>query len=716
MMVLDDVGFSDFGCYGSEIATPNVDRLANAGLRYNNFHTTPLCAPTRACLLTGRNHHNVGMGFLSSDYPTDGPGYTGRIPKEAGSVARVLRDSGYSTFAVGKWHLVPRDEISPAGPFEHWPIGMGFDRYYGLLRGLTDQFVPDLVRDNGFIEPPYSHEGDYHLSEDLVSQAIRMIQDQQQANPSKPFFLYFAPGAMHTPHQAPVEWIVPYRGRFDDGWDKARERRFQAQQKLGVIPPGTTLTERPSWVPAWDDLPADQRRLFARQFEVYAGFLTHTDAQIGRLVDFLTAIERLDDTVIMILSDNGAEGGIPNGSVSLGVPPVSATGEVSETILDHLDDLGSVRSFSSYGNGWAWAGNTPLRLWKYWTWLGGIRVPLIVHWPAGISTESDGQIRSQFVHAIDLMPTVLEATGSVVPRTIDGFLQQPLDGRSMFQTFLDPAAPSPRETQYFEMAGSRSIYHNGWKATTDHAPARDLIAADGSKDFDADRWSLFSLEADFSEAHDLAEEEPERLGEMVELWLSEAGRNNVLPLNDRFFRAPSPEQPFHLAQPMRERYVCYPGGRYVETPPPFWRGFTFTADVEIGSASANGMIAAHHMGFSGYISPAAIWACYMLDGRVVLAFSANGSPQTIKANSTIPKGRFELTVSYAPGDGPDGSVVVNINRETLVTETVEVAARLPVFIGYLLVGRDRGIPINDDYRPPFTFTDQIHRCIFEPRA
>ncbi|MGH9026664.1 MAG: arylsulfatase, partial [Acidimicrobiia bacterium] len=510
LVVLDDLGFAQLGCFGSDLATPTIDRLASGGLRYQRFHVTSLCSPTRACLLTGRNHHSVGMGFLT-DIPTGFPGYNGRIPKSAGTMPRVLRDAGYSTFAVGKWHLTPRWEEHAAGPFDRWPLGLGFERYYGFLAGDTNQWAPELVSDNGFIEPPRTPAEGYHLTEDLADRAIRLLRDQRHATPRKPFFLYFASGATHAPHHAPREWIEPYRGRFDGGWDVWRRQAFERQLATGVVPGGTTPTERPPWVDEWSSLGADERRVFARMMEVFAGFLTHTDAQIGRLVSELEASGDLDNTLFLLCSDNGAsaEGG-PHGSFNEHRFTHNQLDDFDET-AKLIDELGGFRAYNHYPWGWAWAGNTPFRLWKRYSWLGGVRTPLVVHWPARI--PEGGAVRSQFCHAVDVMPTVLDATGVAVPEQIDGAAQQPMAGASLTKSFEAADAPEPRSTQYFEMIGSRAIYHEGWKATTDHVGNQITVERDrmgGHHDFDADRWSLFDLTTDFSEAHDVADEHPER--------------------------------------------------------------------------------------------------------------------------------------------------------------------------------------------------------------
>ena len=504
-IVLDDTGFGHLGAFGSDIGTPHLDTLAAGGAAFNRFHVTSLCSPTRASFFTGRNHHAVGMGFLA-DIPLGFPGYDARLPKTAATLPRLLRDAGYSTMAVGKWHLTPRWQRSAAGPFDTWPLGLGFERYYGFLQGDTNHWAPNLVCDNHYIEPPRRPEEGYHLSEDLADQAVRMVQDQQQGAPGKPYFLYFALGAMHAPHQVAPEWVDPYRGVFDKGWDAWRAELFARQSASGVVPEGTVLTERPEWVQGWDELSGEERRMLARQQEVFAGFLTHTDAQIGRVLSSLESLGALDNTLVMVFSDNGAsaEGG-QAGSFN----EHRFTAHVRESMdenLAHYDDWGGFTTYNHYSWAWAWAGNTPHKLWKRYTWLGGTRTPLIVHWPGRIT--SPGTVRVQFAHVIDLMPTIMGATGLDIPDEVDGVAQQRVDGVSLLSTLQDPASPELHPTQYFEMMGSRSIYHEGWKATTNHISTGVLDEEElavGSRHFDDDRWELFDLSVDFSEATDRAD-------------------------------------------------------------------------------------------------------------------------------------------------------------------------------------------------------------------
>jgi arylsulfatase len=721
VVVLDDLGFAQLGCFGSDIATPSIDRLAAGGLRYRRFHVTALCSPTRACLLTGRNHHAVGMGFLT-DIPIGFPGYTGRIPRSAATLARLLRDAGYSTFAVGKWHLTPRWEESASGPFDRWPLGLGFERFYGFLGGDANQYAPELVSDNGFVEPPRTPEQGYHLSEDLADRAIRFVQDQQHATPDRPFFCYLATGAVHAPHQAPASYIDAYRGRFDGGWEAWRRETFERQVRAGVVPAGTTLTERPSWVPDWDALPADRRGLYARMMEVFAGFLTHADAQIGRVLDHLRVTGLLDDTLVIVISDNGAsaEGG-PTGSLNEHRFVHDRVDDVDDT-LARIDDLGGVRAYNHYPWGWAWAGNTPFRLWKRYAWLGGVRTPLVVHWPAAIGAEHAGAVRDQFCHAIDLMPTVLDATGITPPATVDGVDQQPIDGASLRSSFTDGAAPSPRTTQYFEMIGSRSIVHDGWKATTDHIGAQLSVERDavpGSHDFAGDRWALFRLADDFAEAHDLADAEPARVAALEQLWWHEAGRNQVLPLEDSMIgRAvaiePGPNLPRH-------RRVFRPGAGPVAEDflPGLGGGFRLTAQVVLdGGGDGDGTPAQGIVCALGDWSGG--WAWWLDAGRPVATFCLLGTPHRIAAGegTVLGAGPHTLGLDYERRPTGGGTITLRVGDEAVGSGELpeDLPFRWQIGGAGLRIGHDAGLPVDDGYRPPFALTGTVEHVTFEMPA
>lgn len=460
VIVLDDVGFAQLGCYGSNIETPHMDALAVGGRRYNNFHTTSMCSPTRASLLTGRNHHAVGMGMIA-DMCTGYPGYQGQVTKRAGTIAEMLRPLGYSTFAIGKWHLTRARDMTAAGPFDQWPLGRGFERYYGFLYSLVDQWHPELVSDNHFI--PIPDQPGYHLSEDLVDQTIGMIRDQQAGSPDRPFFAYLAFGACHSPHQAPKAYIEKYRGRFDQGWDLAREQWHARQIALGIIPPETTLTKINERVRAWESMSSDERLLCARHQEVFAGFLDHTDDQIGRLTAYLAAKGLLDNTLIICLSDNGAsaEGG-DFGDINLR-RYIQRLDEGFDEKLAAVETLGSDRHWNNYPAGWGHAGNTPLKWFKMQTHGGGVRDPLIIHWPAGIKVG--GQISSQFCHCSDIVPTILEACSADAPLVLQGIQQMPIDGTSLVYTFDEPQAAERKRVQYFELMGNRGIWAGGCDVT-----------------------------------------------------------------------------------------------------------------------------------------------------------------------------------------------------------------------------------------------------------
>jgi arylsulfatase len=525
VVLLDDTGFAQLGCYGSDIDTPVIDGLAAGGLQHTNFHVTPLCSPTRAALLTGRAPHAVGMRSVAN-FRTGFPNQLGHVSNHAATMAEVLHDAGYATFCVGKWHLAPMEQCSAAGPFDQWPLARGFDRFYGFLEGETDQFHPELVADNHPVDPPASSGGTpgYHLSEDLVDQALRMVADSVGVRPDRSFFCYLAFGATHAPHQAPPEFLSKYRGRFDEGWDVVRERWFARQLELGVVPAGTRLAPRNPGVEAWDDLPEDQRLLAARLQEAFAAFLDHTDVQLGRFVDGLRRLGRLDDTLLVVLADNGAsqEGG-PFG-VLHEMKFFNGILETPAEAVARLDDIGGPRSHANYPWGWAQCGNAPFRWYKQNTHEGGVHVPMVLHWPAGIPADQRGTKRDQFTFVADLAPTIYELAGVEAPAVRNGLEQLPVTGRSFATTLRDPDAPPANTVQYFENAGSRAIVVDGWKAVCKHVAGAD---------YDTEPWELYHLALDRSETDDLAEQEPARLEALVARWWEEADRHGVLPLDDR---------------------------------------------------------------------------------------------------------------------------------------------------------------------------------------
>ena len=523
-ILLDDTGYAQVGCYGSRVSTPNIDSLAEEGLRFSDFHVNAMCSPTRASLLSGCNNHTAGFAHVCN-FNLGYPNMAGEIDPKYGLISETLKENGYFTCALGKWHLCNTSHMTGAGPFDQWPCGRGFDKFYGFLRFGTSQCAPTLVQGNEPIDPPYSYEDGYQLGGDLVDRAIRYIGDQKSSAPDKPFFCYLAFGAMHGPHQAPREYIDRYKGKFDDGWDKYREEVFARQKAMGLIPENTKLTERNSMAPEWDSLSDRQKKVFARYMEVFAGYLTYTDDQIGRLLDYLKDIGQYDDTLVVFLTDNGAsaEGG-PNGCFNeyYHILSMNWEGLVDD---ERLEQLGSAEACANYPPGWAWAGNTPLKWYKSWVHAGGVKVPCIMRYPKRIKDK--GGIRNQFHHVIDIYSTVMDICGLEQPRQIRGVLQEPKHGVSMTYTFDDANAPRQRHTQYFEMHGNRGIWHDGWKLVTNHVD---------SPSFEEDVWELYHTDEDFSECNDLADQYPEKVEELKALWWHEAGKYGVLPLIESHFR------------------------------------------------------------------------------------------------------------------------------------------------------------------------------------
>lgn len=533
MVILDDLGFSDFGCFGSEIETPTADRLAAEGVRFTNFHVPPVCSPSRACLLTGRNHHAAGMGLVPN-FPMGYPGYRGSLHHSTATLGEMLQPLGYSTFAAGKWHLSPMADFTGAGPFDQWPVQRGFDRYYGNPDGMTNQWRPDLVEDNHWTDTP--DDPGYHFSADIVDRSIDMIRGHRNGSEDRPFFLYLAFCAPHFPHHVPKEYVDKYVDVFEKGWDATRADRLARQKELGVVAPGTELPPRNPGVKAWDDYDVEAQRAMRQLQAAFAGMVEHTDEQLGRLVDELASMGELDHTIFLLFSDNGAsqEGGEVG---SLNSMRYFLTGfdpdrELSE-IGDNLDTIGGPEWWNNYGIGWSMASNTPLKRWKQDTHGGGVRSPLIVRYPSAI--EDPGSVRGQFAHVVDVLPTLLDYVGVEAPEVVKGVEQKPLSGTSFRSCLENSGAGAARQTQYFEVNGQRAIWHEGWKAVTHHEPELSMLflgsgSAAEETDFDADQWELYHLDEDWNEVHDLAQDEPERLAHLIDLWWAEAERNDVLPL------------------------------------------------------------------------------------------------------------------------------------------------------------------------------------------
>jgi len=690
VVLLDDTGFAQLGCFGSDLHTPNIDRLAAEGLRYTNFHVTPLCSPTRASLLTGRNHHEVGMRSISN-FSSGYPHMRGHVSNHAATVAEVLRDEGYATFCVGKWHLTPMEDASAAGPFDQWPCQRGFDRYYGFLEGETDQFHPELVYDNHHIDPPGRPEDGYHLTEDLIDRAVGFITDSVSVRPDRPFFLYLALGAMHAPHQAPPEYLAKYRGRFDEGWDVERERWFARQQAMGLLPEGTELAPRNPGVEAWDTLPENQRRLAARLQEAFAAFLDHTDVQIGRFLDALERLGLAEDTVVLFMSDNGAsqEGG-PFG-VMHEMKFFNFIIESPDEAVQRIDDIGGPHSHTNYPWGWAQAGNTPFKWYKQNTHEGGVHVPLIVRWPGRI--PDPGGLRDQFCHVIDVVPTIYDALGVTPPDLYRGTPQMPVSGTSFLPSVTNPDAPPPRRVQYFEMMGHRAIYADGWKAVTRHQSGTS---------FDDDQWELYHLAEDRSECHDLAAEHPERVEELVALWWAEAERHGVLPLDDRTIELFGTRFRDRSPHPRSRHYRYYAPMTPLPAqagPPLGGRDWDLRATVD-RPAGAGGVLYASGTENSGL-------SCFVQGDRLVFDYNCFGDHHVVESTVEVPVGPCELGVSFRR-EGKGATATLLVDGEAAGSVTVPFAMFIMSSIGPS-VGHDHGSAVSDRYSAPFPFEGTLHR-------
>jgi arylsulfatase len=705
LILLDDVGFGQVSTFGGPVPTPCLDKLAAGGLKYNRFHTTAICGPSRAALITGRNHHNCGSGFLA-EWATGFPSYNNMIPASTATIGRILKGNGYQTSWFGKNHNTPDWESSVAGPFDRWPTGMGFDYFYGFIGGETHQFYPVLFENTTAVEPDKGPEDGYHFTTDMTDRAINWMRYSKSVSPQKPFLMKFAPGAAHAPHHAPPEWREKFKGHFKHGWDKVRDETWQRQLKMGIIPPGTENTPRPDWVPAWDSLTDDERTLFAALFENFAAFLAHTDHEIGRLLEAIAELPGGDNTLIFyIVGDNGAssEGG-PAGTINeianlAGYPmPLAA-------VMKRIDEIGGPDTEPHYPVGWAWAGNAPFQWVKQVaSHFGGTRNPMVVSWPARI--KPDTVVRPQFTHLIDIVPTILEAAGVPAPTMVDGAEQKPMDGVSIMSTFDSPDAKPVRERQYFEVFSNRAIYDKGWIACAQHTfPWRQDFAPGN---WEQDRWELYNIDEDFSEAVDLAEKYPEKLAEMKALFDAEATRNHVYPLDDRgIARAFLPKPtPFDRA---RTHFTFYTGAlRLPETASPNTKNksHSIIVDIDVPATGADGVLVALGGASAGY-------SLFIKDGMLVYHYNFYEAEHTeIVSSEPVPTGRGTVTFKFSyDGGGPAKGGTASLwfgDRmvgEGRINQTVPSRFGIDTFG----IGADTGSPVCKAYKAPFKFAGTIHK-------
>lgn len=695
LILLDDIGFADPSTFGGVAQTPDLDKLAASGIRYNNFNTAAMCSPTRAALLTGRNHHRVGFGMIA-DMAGGYPGYNAVWKQSTASVAQVLRQAGYSTAAIGKWHNTPDWEISPVGPFDRWPTGLGFEYFYGFMGpgGDDNQWEPSkLYRGTVPVDPPATPAQGYHFTTDITNDAIRWLNVHNSFAPEKPYFLYFAPGAVHIPHHVSKEWIEKYRGKFDQGWDRLRQETFARQLKLGVIPPGTELTPRPKEIPSWNSLSADRKKLYARQMEIYAGFIAQTDHEVGRLVKAAQTGPNGDNTLILyVVGDNG-----PCACTGLNESEASVREK-----LQRFDGLGGPSDPDArYPVGWTWAGSTPFQWMKtVASHYGATRNPLVVSWPARI--KDHGGLRSQFTHVTDVVPTIYDVAGVAAPSTINGVAQQKFDGSSFAATFNDASIASTHRTQYFELWGNRAIYNDGWVAGALHRFPWDWAAADHG--YDADRWELYHVAEDFSQARDLAKKHPGKLEELQALFDAEARDNDVYPLGG----GRSPGEPSPIAG--KSSFVYYPGvTRVPESMIPELRRFQgksyrFTADAIIVDAGTEGVIVAYGDGPNGFV-------LYIKDNHLIYENAAGTARDVLTSTAPLQSGKvtlgFEFTRTGAKADGSlEGNVRLLVDGKTAGQIELTRANHRGDTLG---IGRAYASALSSSFAAPFEFTGTLEQ-------
>jgi arylsulfatase A-like enzyme len=709
IVLIDDAGFGASSAFGGPCETPVAERLAATGLRYNRFHTTALCSPTRQALLTGRNHHAVGMGGIT-EIATSAPGYSSLRPNSAAPLAETLKLNGYSTAQFGKCHEVPVWETSPMGPFERWPSpGGGFEYFYGFIGGEAHQWYPALYEGTIPVEPDKTPEEGYHLVSDMTDKAIKWVHQQKALMPDKPFFMYFAPGATHAPHHVPKEWADKYAGQFDDGWDALRERIFAQQKELGVIPQEAELTKRHDEIPAWDDMPEELKPVLRRQMEVYAGFLEFTDHHVGRLFDAVEDLEIFEDTLIYyIIGDNGASAeGTPNGTFNEMINFNGAAAlETPEFMMARLDEFGGPTSYNHYAVGWAHALDTPYQWTKqvasHW---GGTRNGAIVHWPAKI--QAKGEVRTQFTHVIDVAATVLDVAGLPEPTIVNGVQQMPLQGVSMAYCFDDPGAEERHETQYFEMFGNRGIYHKGWTAVTKHKTPWILVGGPQIA-FDDDVWELYDTSEDWSQARDLSAEHPEKLHQLQRLFLIEAAKYGVLPLDDRTAERFLPDAAGRPTLVKGNRQLLFGGmGRLTESSVVNIKNksHAVTAEVAVPDGGAQGVIVAQGGSIGG-------WSLYMREGKLRYCYNLLGIERFyVEGDLEVPAGTHQIRMEFAydgPGLGKGGTASLFVDGKQIGDGKVGATAAIIFSADDTLdVGKEGGALVADDYPVPNDFTGEV---------
>lgn len=708
-IVLDDVGFSALNCYGNPaIETPNLDRIAKMGVRFTNWHTTALCSPTRSCLLTGRSAHHNNMACIT-EAANGFPGVSGLIPRENGMLSEILAEKGWAAYAIGKWHLTPEVEQTMASSRRTWPLGRGFERFYGFLGGETNQWYPSLIEDNQNIEQPYLPEEGYHLSKDLTDKAIGYIADVKQVTPNKPWFIYLSYGATHAPHHAPKEWIDKYKGKFDMGYEKFRELTLEKMKKLNIVPTNTTLSPINPWpapevilegdlVRPWDSLKDDEKKLFCRMAEVYAGFLSYTDNELGRVLKYLEESDQLENTIIVVVSDNGASGeGGPNGSVNENKFFNAWPDDLADN-MKYLDKLGSTETYNHYPTGWAGAFNTPFKMFKRYSLEGGIADLCMLAWPKNFKNVNN-QLRDQYHHAVDIVPTILDLCGVESPDFINGIEQSSFDGVSMRYAIEDKQAKSQRTTQYYAMLGTRAIYHDGWKAVSRHGPIS------GKGNFNQDEWELYNINEDRTEIINLAKKYPDKVKELVSLWFKEAGYHNVLPLDDRTaIEQIMTKRPSESLE--RDSYVYYPGSSPIpESVAPNIRGCSYAIGIALENITdqSEGVLFSCGSQFGGHV-------LFIQDKKLTYIYNFLGmEEQRFESNKTLPTGKVHIGVVFSktsenPKFVANGKLELRVNGEVVATGNMRTQpGKFGLSGDGLTIGKSGLDAVCKSIKSPFTF-------------